>query len=61
MAKRIGMVCVVLLLSAIAIGCSRKEPPYDARAIDSSEVDSPQQERNAPAAGGGKALSERQW
>jgi hypothetical protein len=52
---------MILLLSAALIGCSRK-PPYDAKVIDESELDSPaQKERTAPAAGGGKALSDRQW
>jgi len=61
MSKRILPLCMILLLSAALIGCSRK-PPYDAKVIDESELDSPaQKERTAPAAGGGKALSDRQW
>ncbi|HER63415.1 MAG TPA: hypothetical protein ENO11_05500 [Desulfobacteraceae bacterium] len=54
-------VCVVLVLTALSLSCSRK-PPYDAKVIDQSELDPPaQQEREVPAGGGGKALKERQW
>ena len=61
MSKRILSVCVVLVLSLVFIGCSKK-PPYDAKVINESELDSPaQQEKSAPATGGGRALSERQW
>lgn len=59
MRKRVISLSIALLISAIFIGCSSK-PPYDARAIDESELDSPaQQERSTPAAGGGKAL--KKW
>ncbi|GAB4336085.1 MAG: hypothetical protein Kow0089_06100 [Desulfobulbaceae bacterium] len=61
MKKRLAVLLVVLALSAVAFGCARKEPPYDARAIDSSEVDTPAKTPAQPAAGGGKALNERQW
>lgn len=59
MSKRIILLFAILLFCAISTGCSK---PYDARAIDHSSVDSPdQQERSTPAAGGGKALKESQW
>ncbi|MCL7489069.1 MAG: hypothetical protein M8357_12955 [Desulfobulbaceae bacterium] len=61
MNKRFLGVCIILILTALSLGCSRK-PPYDAKAIDESELDSPAgQERTVPAGGGGKALNERQW
>ena len=60
MNKRILPLLAVLLLSSISIGCSK--PPYDAKGINQSELDSPaQKERTTPAAGGGSALSEKNW
>lgn len=61
MGKRSVALCIIFLLGAVVIGCSKKPPPYDARAIDESEVDTPQQERATPAVGGGKALKKNQW
>lgn len=59
MSKRILALCVVFLLGIVVIGCSKKPPPYDARAIDESEVDTPAQNNPPPATGGGKAL--KRW
>ncbi len=61
MSKRFVLMFVILTMSSLSLGCSKK-PPYDAKVIDKSELDTPiQQERSKPASGGGKALSERQW
>ena len=59
MSKRILPAFLVLLLGSVLIGCSK--PPYDAKVIDQSEVDTPAQKERATPAGGGKALSDRQW
>ncbi len=60
MNKRILPLLAVLLLGSISIGCSK--PPYDAKAIDQSELDSPDKKaQTTPAAGGGSALSEKNW
>ncbi len=58
MSKRIILLCVVFLMSSLSIGCSK--PPYDAKTIDTSEVDAPAQE-SRPATGGGSALKNSQW
>ena len=58
MSKRILLLCVVFMFSAVSIGCSK--PPYDAKVIDQSEVDAPSQ-KERPASGGGKALKNSQW
>lgn len=61
MGKRFLALCIISLLGVVVIGCSKKPPPYDARAIDESEVETTQQERSTPAVGGGKALNKNQW
>ena len=62
MNKRISLLFVLFVLGVMVTSCAKAPPPYDARAIDSSEVDSPsQQETSKPAAGGGKVLNDRQW
>jgi len=58
MSKRIILLCVVFLMSSLSISCSK--PPYDAKSIDSSEVDAPAQETR-PATGGGRALKNSEW
>ena len=58
MCKRILLVCIILVVSSVSIGCSR--PPYDAKVIDESELDAPAQ-KTVPASGGGKALKGSQW
>ena len=60
MNKRILPLLAVLLLGSMLIGCSK--PPYDAKSIDQSELDSPAKKtQSTPAAGGGSALSEKDW
>ncbi len=60
MGKRTFLLCIVFLLGASLVGCSK--PPYDAKAIDESELDPPsKQERSTPPAGGGQAINESQW
>lgn len=63
MKKWILLLCVVLLCS-VSLGCARQQPDYDARAIDSSEVDDSSSSSSSearPAAGGGTVLRDSQW